>query len=155
MPSLRPGGDTAAPAEEPIKIEKVDLTGDDDDGTLDSTLGYAAEYEGGYGEGQDFSGAALMDASAGVGGGVAGSSQRAADDGSQSGGFTCCICGRAYSQWLSLHLHMQVHEGLTKCPLCGKIASRISHLRRHIQRVHRLTSDEAWSLVPSRFHRTP
>ena len=66
VPSLLPGGDTAAPAEEQIKIEKVDLTeDDDDDGTLDSTLGYVAEYEGGYGEGQDFSGAALMDAAAG------------------------------------------------------------------------------------------
>ena len=65
MPSLLPGGDSAAPKEEQIKIEKVDLTEDDDDGTLDSTLGYVTEYEAGYGEGQDFSGAALMDAAAG------------------------------------------------------------------------------------------
>ena len=50
--------------EENIKVEKVDLTEDDDDDeTLDSTLGYMAEYEGGYGDATDFSGAAGHDAS--------------------------------------------------------------------------------------------
>ena len=46
---------------EPIKVEKVDLT-EEDDGSLDATLGYVAEYEGtGYAEQLDPSVAAMAE----------------------------------------------------------------------------------------------
>ena len=37
-----------APASEPVKVEKIDLTEEDDEASLDSTLCHVAEYEGGY-----------------------------------------------------------------------------------------------------------
>ncbi|KAF0288542.1 Zinc finger protein 83 [Amphibalanus amphitrite] len=155
-PAGHPAEGGQAIAEESIKVEKVDLTEEeDDDATLDSTLDYVADYEGGYRDGPDLS---MADAAAimggGGGGGVAGPSQRPSDDGSQSDRFTCETCGRVYSRLLSLEHHRKVHEGLTKCPICGVIASRVGHLRRHIQMVHRLPAEQVYTLVPSKFSRS-
>ena len=36
------------PPQESVKVEKIDLTEDDEEASLDSTLCHVAEYEGGY-----------------------------------------------------------------------------------------------------------
>ena len=54
---------------------------------------------------------------------------------------------------MSLTLHRKVHEGLTTCPLCGTVSSKVAHLRRHLEAVHRLLPDQIHQLVPIR--RTP
>ncbi|XP_037094518.1 longitudinals lacking protein, isoforms A/B/D/L-like [Pollicipes pollicipes] len=134
------------------RVEKVDLTEDDDgDVSLDATLGYVAEYEGSYGE-PDLSVSALVagGATAAAAGGQPGPSQRPLDDTGPPGGVACEICGRLYSRALSLEHHKKVHEGLTTCPVCGVVASRVAHLRRHMEKVHHLSAEHIWSLVPSR-----
>jgi hypothetical protein len=36
----------------------------------------------------------------------------------------------------SLRYHYAVHTGRTECALCGKIMSRVSHLKAHMINVH-------------------
>ena len=43
-----------------------------------------------------------------------------------------------------------MHAGLTTCPLCGKVASKVEHLRRHLENVHKLTQEDIRSIVPTR-----
>ncbi|XP_043199694.1 protein bric-a-brac 2-like isoform X3 [Amphibalanus amphitrite] len=160
-PAGHPTEGGQAIAEESIKVEKVDLTEEeDDDATLDSTLDYVADYEGGYRDGPDLS---MADAAAimggGGGGGVAGPSQRPPDDGSQSGkGRPCPDCGRIYKHSGSLMLHRKVHQGLTTCPICGSVNNRVADLRSHMRTVHKLTREEVKAMVPSdrwRLNRVP
>ncbi|XP_043199695.1 protein bric-a-brac 1-like isoform X4 [Amphibalanus amphitrite] len=154
-PAGHPTEGGQAIAEESIKVEKVDLTEEeDDDATLDSTLDYVADYEGGYRDGPDLS---MADAAAimggGGGGGVAGPSQRPPDDGSQSGvPLSCDVCGRIYHHISSLALHRKVHQGLTRCPVCGKVSSKVANLRRHLERSHRMSAEDIGRIVPKSRH---
>ncbi|KAF0303253.1 Broad-complex core protein isoforms 1/2/3/4/5 [Amphibalanus amphitrite] len=66
-----------------------------------------------------------------------------------SGAYVCVVCGKRYRHQMSLTLHRKVHEGLTICPLCGTVSSKVSHLRRHLENVHRLEQEQIYRLVPS------
>ncbi|XP_037084225.1 transcriptional repressor scratch 1-like [Pollicipes pollicipes] len=137
-----------------VKVEKVDLTEDDDDVSLDATLGYVAEYEGSYGEpdlsmsGHD----SLMagDAAAAMGALGAGPSQRLGEDGSAQGSHRCPVCGRTYLRHDTLTHHLKQHEGATRCMLCGKTLGNVFSLRRHMQCVHRVAVQDVRSIVPTR-----
>ncbi|XP_043199693.1 protein bric-a-brac 2-like isoform X2 [Amphibalanus amphitrite] len=145
-PAGHPTEGGQAIAEESIKVEKVDLTEEeDDDATLDSTLDYVADYEGGYRDGPDLS---MADAAAimggGGGGGVAGPSQRPPDDGSQSGrSLECNECGSVYSHLSSLLLHKKKHAGFTTCMLCGRVYGRVTILRNHLMKAHNMSKKDA------------
>ncbi|KAF0288325.1 Zinc finger protein 596 [Amphibalanus amphitrite] len=65
------------------------------------------------------------------------------------GAYICVVCGKRYRHQMSLTLHRKVHEGLTICPLCGTVSSKVSHLRRHLENVHRLEQEQIYRLVPS------
>ncbi|XP_043209401.1 zinc finger protein 616-like [Amphibalanus amphitrite] len=65
------------------------------------------------------------------------------------GAYVCVVCGKRYRHQMSLTLHRKVHEGLTICPLCGTVSSKV-HLRRHLENVHRLEQEQIYRLVPSR-----
>ncbi|XP_043199692.1 protein bric-a-brac 2-like isoform X1 [Amphibalanus amphitrite] len=153
-PAGHPTEGGQAIAEESIKVEKVDLTEEeDDDATLDSTLDYVADYEGGYRDGPDLS---MADAAAimggGGGGGVAGPSQRPPDDGSQSDQrlHVCNVCGKSYKHRESLNHHRKKHEGLTTCFVCGKVCCIVAELRRHLELNHGLTQEEVRRFVPTK-----
>ena len=71
----------------------------------------------------------------------------------EGGVFSCPICGRRYTNSRSLEYHKKMHAGLTTCALCGKVASKVEHLRRHLENVHKLTQEDIRSIVPTR-HRS-
>ncbi|XP_037083916.1 sex determination protein fruitless-like [Pollicipes pollicipes] len=150
------GDDDKAAASPPppdgVKVEKVDLTEDDDgDVSLDATLGYVAEYEGSYGE-PDLSVSALVagGATAAAAGGQPGPSQRPLDDTGPPGSVSCDLCGRMFSHTGSLKLHKKVHQGLTTCVICGKVQNRVFDLRVHLRTVHKLSKEDIASIVPNR-----
>ncbi|XP_043204438.1 protein bric-a-brac 2-like isoform X2 [Amphibalanus amphitrite] len=62
----------------------------------------------------------------------------------------CPICCRGYSNARSLEYHKKMHAGLTTCALCGKVTSKVEHLRRHLEHVHKLTQQDIRSIVPTR-----
>jgi len=55
--------------------------------------------------------------------------------------FACPECGKAFRTKTGLTHHMEVHKGLTDCPLCGKTQSRVSNLKRHLALVHQVDQD--------------
>ncbi|XP_037094440.1 zinc finger protein 3-like [Pollicipes pollicipes] len=63
---------------------------------------------------------------------------------------TCSICGRTYSSRSSLLHHRKVHQGATRCSLCGLVASKVAGLRTHLRRIHNLSAEEMMRLVPTR-----
>ncbi|XP_043211370.1 broad-complex core protein isoforms 1/2/3/4/5-like isoform X5 [Amphibalanus amphitrite] len=123
-------GDQLPTGPEPVKVEKVDLTEDEDETSLDATLGYVAEYEGsGYGEhsAELATVAAMAEAAAAMpGGAVAGPSQRTAGDdstpqGPGNGGcydYPCEVCGKSFKNPRSLINHRQLHE-VARSALCA------------------------------------
>ncbi|XP_037073088.1 zinc finger protein 768-like [Pollicipes pollicipes] len=52
--------------------------------------------------------------------------------------FRCGRCAAAFRSYESLLHHHKTHEGLTRCPLCDTCLNRVSDLRRHMGRVHKL-----------------
>ncbi|XP_037094487.1 protein bric-a-brac 2-like [Pollicipes pollicipes] len=145
---------------EPIKVEKVDLTLDDDGdaeeaataegAALEAALGRVADFEG-FEAGSDQSSDALLlsaERLGGSAGGVAGPSQRCSEDGGSQAKHICPLCGKTYSSRLSLDLHRKVHFGLTTCALCSKTCSRVSVLRKHLSTVHRLDEETILKMAP-------
>lgn len=45
---------------------------------------------------------------------------------------------------------MKKHEGLTVCPLCGGVYSRVDNLRKHMESLHQLTPEYVRKLIPTR-----
>ena len=50
---------------------------------------------------------------------------------------------------MSLTLHRKVHEGLTTCSVCGAVCSKVAHLRRHLETVHRMPPQRVRQLAPN------
>ncbi|KAF0297777.1 Broad-complex core protein isoforms 1/2/3/4/5 [Amphibalanus amphitrite] len=135
-------GDQLPTGPEPVKVEKVDLTEDEDETSLDATLGYVAEYEGsGYGEhsAELATVAAMAEAAAAMpGGAVAGPSQRTTGDDStpQDQLLACPVCGKTYTKLDTMRRHIKIHSGETTCPFCGIVYGMVTNLRRHIRNAH-------------------
>jgi len=51
-------------------------------------------------------------------------------------GFACDVCAKTFDCQTSLTHHMRSHTGQTSCPVCGKVLSRIAHLKRHMEKIH-------------------
>ena len=64
--------------------------------------------------------------------------------------YECVTCGRRYWHPSSLRNHQKIHEGLTQCPLCGRVFGRVPDLRIHLRDVHLLTVDDVQAIVPTR-----
>ncbi|XP_043226462.1 longitudinals lacking protein, isoforms H/M/V-like isoform X5 [Amphibalanus amphitrite] len=156
VPTARSRETVAKHESENIKVEKVDLSDGEDGGSLDAALGQLNEYEGYDGTATSAHGVSF------AGGhqygplptGLPGASHQSPhgapmEDGSAPGAYVCVVCGKRYRHQMSLTLHRKVHEGLTICPLCGTVSSKVSHLRRHLENVHRLEQEQIYRLVPS------
>ncbi|XP_043244757.1 protein bric-a-brac 1-like isoform X7 [Amphibalanus amphitrite] len=155
------------PVAESVKVEKIDLTEDEEEASLDSTLCHVAEYEGGY-DGSNSGMEQMPMLSADALGGLpplgAGPSQPARphglphtpggaqpEDGSGADSgppFSCDICGRSYSKRDSMIQHRKAHLGATTCVICGKVQGRVPDLRVHLKTKHKLTLDQIYALVP-------
>ena len=62
--------------------------------------------------------------------------------------YRCRLCPNRYQREDALLHHQQQHRGLTCCPLCGKIMSKVNNLRQHMAKVHKLTPEEVLKAVP-------
>ncbi|XP_043218431.1 protein bric-a-brac 2-like isoform X14 [Amphibalanus amphitrite] len=140
-----------------IKVEKIDIADDDDDVSLEATLGQVSTFEASQFDGSDHSAssndmAGLLSRVSEQGGGDLlaagasgddGASQVRGGSGSGGGGLPCPDCGKVYANSGSLSQHRRIHSGATLCRLCGTGLSRVAHLRRHLITCHRLSMEQA------------
>ncbi|XP_037094800.1 myeloid zinc finger 1-like [Pollicipes pollicipes] len=68
-----------------------------------------------------------------------------------AGEHACGVCGQRYRTYRSMVSHTKVHEGLTMCPLCGRVSNNVPDLRKHLAQVHKLTAEQVLQIVPDRF----
>ncbi|XP_043209829.1 zinc finger and BTB domain-containing protein 45-like isoform X2 [Amphibalanus amphitrite] len=137
-----------AAAAAPVKVEKTDPI-EEDGATLDDTLGYVAEFEGG-----DYPARPPLDAlafgqMAGTMIAPPGTSQRLSEDGSSQAGHQCQHCERVFQSRSSLRNHAKQHVGRTQCALCGGVYASVPTLRRHLVTVHGQSAEQVYALVPS------
>ncbi|XP_037090624.1 zinc finger protein 768-like [Pollicipes pollicipes] len=64
--------------------------------------------------------------------------------------FRCGRCAAAFRSYESLLHHHKTHEGLTRCPLCDTCLNRVSDLRRHMGRVHKLERPQVAAMLGRR-----
>lgn len=64
------------------------------------------------------------------------------------GAYQCRVCGRQYSRPQSLTSHMRLHQGLTRCSICGKVMPTIPLLRQHLEQAHKLMRALVLKMVP-------
>ena len=50
--------------------------------------------------------------------------------------YVCQVCNKSFDISTSLNHHMKTHTGQTSCTICGKVMSRVGHLKRHMKSVH-------------------
>jgi len=50
--------------------------------------------------------------------------------------YVCEVCNKSFDIATSLNHHMKIHTGQTSCTICGKVMSRVGHLKRHMKSVH-------------------
>jgi len=50
--------------------------------------------------------------------------------------YVCHVCNKSFDISTSLAHHMKIHTGQTSCTICGKVMSRVGHLKRHMTTVH-------------------
>jgi len=50
--------------------------------------------------------------------------------------YVCQVCNKSFDISTSLNHHMKIHTGQTSCTICGKVMSRVGHLKRHMKTVH-------------------
>ncbi|KAF0304719.1 Broad-complex core protein isoforms 1/2/3/4/5 [Amphibalanus amphitrite] len=152
-PAPRPPPPPPAAAAAPVKVEKTDPI-EEDGATLDDTLGYVAEFEGG-----DYPARPPLDAlafgqMAGTMIAPPGPSQRLSEDGSSQGApvslEVCPMCGAAYHHRRNLAEHMKRHTGQTTCCICNHEFAMTFSLRRHMVKRHGLSPDEVSRLTNKR-----
>ncbi|XP_043218437.1 broad-complex core protein isoforms 1/2/3/4/5-like isoform X19 [Amphibalanus amphitrite] len=138
-----------------IKVEKIDIADDDDDVSLEATLGQVSTFEASQFDGSDHSAssndmAGLLSRVSEQGGGDLLAAGASGDDGasqgwavsgapSVSGGprYRCSVCGLPYQHLSSLNKHRKVHTGDTECPFCGRVMGSRHNLRVHVREVHK------------------
>ncbi|XP_025163225.1 protein tramtrack, beta isoform isoform X2 [Harpegnathos saltator] len=49
---------------------------------------------------------------------------------------SCKLCGKAFWNRDSMYKHMNMHKGTTQCPVCHKVLSRTTHMKRHLKNRH-------------------
>lgn len=53
--------------------------------------------------------------------------------------FPCSKCMKVFRHPNSLRLHLQLHTGGTKCPICAAVMSRKFELKKHMFKKHQIT----------------
>ena len=54
--------------------------------------------------------------------------------------YTCSLCGKGYNTSSGFKSHILAHQGTTfDCPICKCKISTMSHVRRHMKRIHQAT----------------
>ncbi|XP_043218478.1 protein bric-a-brac 2-like isoform X9 [Amphibalanus amphitrite] len=127
-----------------IKVEKIDIADDDDDVSLEATLGQVSTFEASQFDGSDHSASShdmsglLSGLSDRVGDVLAPSAS--AEDGSAQGhvmaGLRCSVCQKTFKSRDSLRHHRALHEGRTVCVPCGRAFSTLSNLSEHRRTFH-------------------
>ncbi|XP_076226223.1 zinc finger and BTB domain-containing protein 6 isoform X3 [Nomia melanderi] len=49
---------------------------------------------------------------------------------------SCKLCGKTFWNRDSMYKHMNMHKGTTQCPVCHKVLSRTTHMKRHLRNRH-------------------
>ncbi|KAJ8680929.1 hypothetical protein QAD02_016716 [Eretmocerus hayati] len=49
---------------------------------------------------------------------------------------SCKLCGKSFWNRDSMYKHMNMHKGTTQCPVCYKVLSRTTHMKRHLKNRH-------------------
>ncbi|KAL2732383.1 hypothetical protein V1477_014624 [Vespula maculifrons] len=49
---------------------------------------------------------------------------------------SCKLCGKSFWNRDSMYKHMNMHKGTTQCPVCHKVLSRTTHMKRHLRNRH-------------------
>ncbi|XP_076657219.1 uncharacterized protein LOC143361586 isoform X2 [Halictus rubicundus] len=49
---------------------------------------------------------------------------------------SCKLCGKTFWNRDSMYKHMNMHKGTTQCPVCHKVLSRTTHMKRHLKNRH-------------------
>ncbi|XP_015596547.1 zinc finger and BTB domain-containing protein 34 isoform X1 [Cephus cinctus] len=49
---------------------------------------------------------------------------------------SCKLCGKSFWNRDSMYKHMNMHKGTTQCPVCHKVLSRTTHMKRHLKNRH-------------------
>ncbi|XP_043189691.1 protein bric-a-brac 2-like isoform X12 [Amphibalanus amphitrite] len=140
-----------------IKVEKIDIADDDDDVSLEATLGQVSTFEASQFDGSDHSASShdmsglLSGLSDRVGDVLAPSAS--AEDGSAQGhvmaGLRCSICQKTFKSRDSFRHHRALHEGRTICALCGRVFSTLTNLYHHQRKQHGGPPDSAPPPPPS------
>ncbi|XP_017792166.1 PREDICTED: protein tramtrack, beta isoform-like [Habropoda laboriosa] len=52
---------------------------------------------------------------------------------------SCKLCGKTFWNRDSMYKHMNMHKGTTQCPVCHKVLSRTTHMKRHLKNRHGFT----------------
>ncbi|XP_043218424.1 protein bric-a-brac 2-like isoform X7 [Amphibalanus amphitrite] len=131
-----------------IKVEKIDIADDDDDVSLEATLGQVSTFEASQFDGSDHSAssndmAGLLSRVSEQGGGDLLAAGASGDDGASQGLPSICPvagCGRSIPNRKRYSEHMAWHRGETVCSLCGRRFSSKSNLRIHQSTLHGLHS---------------
>ncbi|XP_043189683.1 protein bric-a-brac 2-like isoform X6 [Amphibalanus amphitrite] len=128
-----------------IKVEKIDIADDDDDVSLEATLGQVSTFEASQFDGSDHSASShdmsglLSGLSDRVGDVLAPSAS--AEDGSAQGGggYPCQLCGETFRTQSKLSHHRAWHRGETICHVCQRVFARTDILRNHLRTAHGVT----------------
>ncbi|KAF0311679.1 Broad-complex core protein isoform 6 [Amphibalanus amphitrite] len=124
-----------------IKVEKIDIADDDDDVSLEATLGQVSTFEASQFDGSDHSAssndmAGLLSRVSEQGGGDLLAAGASGDDGASQGPFRCAECGAVYHHVNSYRCHVQMHRGRTQCHVCRRVFDRPTRLNEHLYWVH-------------------
>ncbi|XP_037084292.1 zinc finger and BTB domain-containing protein 17-like [Pollicipes pollicipes] len=114
-----------------IKVEKVDLTEDEDCGSLEAALGRVASFEGA--EPSPLAGLSADDSLGEAGPSVAPPGDRSLQ---APRPFVCGVCGQTYSRRDTLSHHLHSHRGNTACGVCGRHFATTSSRNRHARQHH-------------------
>ncbi|XP_043218419.1 protein bric-a-brac 2-like isoform X3 [Amphibalanus amphitrite] len=135
-----------------IKVEKIDIADDDDDVSLEATLGQVSTFEASQFDGSDHSAssndmAGLLSRVSEQGGGDLLAAGASGDDGASqglarllSGGsagrpeapFACRLCDKVFRDASNLSHHTAVHRGETTCRRCFAVLATKRNLRAHL-----------------------
>ncbi|XP_043189702.1 protein bric-a-brac 2-like isoform X19 [Amphibalanus amphitrite] len=128
-----------------IKVEKIDIADDDDDVSLEATLGQVSTFEASQFDGSDHSASShdmsgLLSGLSDRVGDVLAPSASAEDGSAQDSShlLRCDQCGLAFPSAPRLSEHRAWHRGETICHVCGRVFSRIDHMRRHMRTRHQV-----------------
>uniref|UniRef100_A0ABD2XDS3 C2H2-type domain-containing protein n=1 Tax=Trichogramma kaykai TaxID=54128 RepID=A0ABD2XDS3_9HYME len=61
---------------------------------------------------------------------------------------SCKLCGKSFWNRDSMYKHMNMHKGTTQCPVCQKVLSRTTHMKRHLRNRHGWVGSSSDPIAP-------